>query len=346
MTKPEPEGTLAARTESPKTPVSTPLIDTAERSIEGIPSKGSVPGDFSVKKPVETQPRASPSQAPRKDDQKTQAIQPLPLEDVWLVQRQTSPLNQEEKQAAFSNEAQAADDVIINTFENTAAPLEIQGQEAHAQVREALREVSPGKPTDSSVEVITPRRQRPAREKDRGIEPAENAAPGEHAPTPSTAEALPAGNKLGKEKPITGFEKTSAEVFMAPEEVAGEEHLMTEIGSLPVDLWELIGESPQAAQPQPLQTATPAASGMPVQRESLPPQNGKKMPEAPAGYIQKQPAEPAAAVSAGAADAAGGAESQTSQPQAEIDMDELARRVYGEVKNRLALEWERMRRRV
>jgi hypothetical protein len=51
-------------------------------------------------------------------------------------------------------------------------------------------------------------------------------------------------------------------------------------------------------------------------------------------------------VSAGAADAAGGAESQTSQPQAEIDMDELARRVYGEVKKRLALEWERMRRRV
>jgi len=39
-------------------------------------------------------------------------------------------------------------------------------------------------------------------------------------------------------------------------------------------------------------------------------------------------------------------EPQRGQPQAEMDMDELARRVYGEVKKRLALEWERMRRRV
>ena len=119
---------------------------------------------------------------------------------------------------------------------------------------------------------------------------------------------------------------------------------MTEIGPLPVDLWELIGESPPAVRPQPMQTASPAASGMPVQRESLAPQNGKKIPEAPAGFVQRQ-VEPGAAVSQGASGAADSA-SQAGQPQAEIDMDELARRVYGEVKKRLALEWERMRRRL
>ena len=121
-------------------------------------------------------------------------------------------------------------------------------------MREALREVSPGKPTDSSVEIITPRRQRPAREKDLGIEPADKAAPGAHGPTRSTAGALPAANAPGKEKPSMDFEKASEEVFTAPEAVE------TEIGPLPVDLWELIGESPQAAQPRPMQTASPATS--------------------------------------------------------------------------------------
>ncbi len=345
MTKPEPGETLAARTESPRTPVSIPSADAAERTIEGIPSDEFVPGDSIEKKPVEPQPQELPSQALQIDDQKSQTIQPLPLEDVWPVQRQTSPLAQEGEQAAFADEAQEEnadyilDDVIsvndehIKTSENTAASLEILGQEEHAQVREALREVSPGKPTDSSVEIITPRRQRPAREKDLGIEPAEKAAPGAHGPTQSTVEALPAFNAPGKEKPGMDFEKASEEVFTASEAVE------TEIGPLPVDLWELIGESPQAAQPRPMQTASPATIGQPVQRESLAPQNGKKMPEAPTGFIQKQPEGLGAAGDQPVAAAA-------AEPQAEIDMDELARRVYGEVKRRLALEWERMRRRL
>jgi hypothetical protein len=344
MTKPEPRETLAARTESPKTPVSIPLADAAERIIEGISSDESVPGDSIVKKPFEPQPQELPSQAPRIDDQKSQAIQPLPLEDVWPVQRQTSPLMQEGEQAAFVDGAQDADDehigddVHIKTFENTAASLEILGQQEHTQVREALREVSPGKPTDSSVEVITPRRQRPAREKALGIEPAEKAAPGVHSQTTSKSELEAIATAPGKEIPGKDIENASAGILMASEEVE------TEIGPLPVDLWELIGESPQAAQPQSSQTASPATSGKPVQRESFSPQNGKKMPEAPTGFVQRQPAEPGAAGDQPVAAAA--AESQASQPQAEIDMDELARRVYGEVKKRLALEWERMRRRL
>ena len=351
MTKPAPGETLAARTESPKTPVSTPEGEPAERTIEGIPTSESVPGDFKIKKPVEPLPGEFPSQAPRIDDQKSQVIQPLPLEDAWPVQRQTSPLMQEEKQAAFSNESQDADDDYIvddehiNASENMAAPLEILGQEEHAQVREALREVSPGKPTDSPVEVITPRRQRPTREKDLGKEPEEKAAPGAYDQRPSKPELETIATAPGNEMPGKDFENVSDRVLMASEDVAGKGHLMTEIGPLPVDLWELIGESPQTAQPQPMQTASPAPSGQPVQRESLALQNGKKMPEAPTGFVQRQ-AEPGAAVSSGASGAAGAAESQAGQPQAEIDMDELARRVYGEVKKRLALEWERMRRRV
>ena len=116
MTKPEPGETLAARTESSKTPVSIPLADTAERTIEGIPSDESVPGDFIEKKPVEPQPQELPSQALQIDDQKSQTIQPLPLEDVWPVQRQTSPLAQEGEQATFADEA--LDDEHIKTPEN------------------------------------------------------------------------------------------------------------------------------------------------------------------------------------------------------------------------------------
>ncbi len=350
MTKPELGETLSASTESSKTPVSTPLGENEERIIAGISSDESVPGDFNVKKPVEPLPSESPSQAPRIDDQKSQAIQPLPLEDAWPVQRQASPLPQEGRPAAFAEEAHDANDVYIvdgrniDTSENTAVSLEILGQEEHAQVRDALREVSPGKPTDSSVEVITPRRQRPAHEKDQGMEPAERAAPGAHDQTPSTPELETIATAPGIEIPGKNFENASDRALMASEEASGRGHLMTEIGPLPVDLWELIGESPPAVRPQPMQTASPAASGMPVQRESLAPQNGKKIPEAPAGFVQRQ-VEPGAAVSQGASGAADSA-SQAGQPQAEIDMDELARRVYGEVKKRLALEWERMRRRL
>ena len=42
-----------------------------------------------------------------------------------------------------------------------------------------------------------------------------------------------------------------------------------------------------------------------------------------------------------AADTPGG-----TQPPAELDIDELAARVYGEVKRRLTVEWERLRRRI
>jgi hypothetical protein len=348
LTRPESGENQSARTESSKTPVSTSLGETVERTIAGISSDESIPDDFSVKKPVEPLPREFPSQVPRIDDQKSQAIQPLPLEAAWPVQRQASPRQREGKPSAFTEEARDANDAYsvdgrnIDTPEITSASLEILGQEEHAQVREALREVSPGKPTDSSVEVITPRRQRPAREKDQGIEPAEKAAPGAHDRTPSTPELEPLATAPGKEIPGKNFENASDRVLMASEDAAGKGHLMTEIGPLPVDLWELIGESPQTAQ-SPMQAASPATSAMPVQRESFAPQNGQKIPEAPTGFVQRQ-AEPGAAGDQPVADAA--AASQVGQPQVEIDLDELARRVYGEVKQRLALEWERMRRRL
>jgi hypothetical protein len=336
----EAEETLFSRTDSPTTPVLTAQGDTAERSIEGIPTHESAPGDFSVKKPVEPQSREFSYQAPQIVDQKSQAIQLQPLENAWPVQRQASPLKQEEKQAAFS------DDEHIKTSENTVVIPEILGQEAHAQVVEVLREVSSAKPTDSSVEVITPRRQRPTREKDPEVELAEKAAPFAHDQAPSKPEHEPSAAAPGIEISAEDFESASDGVLMASQEVAGEAHLMTEIGPLPIDLWELIGESPQSAQPQPMQSASPATSGKPAPRESLAPQNVKKIPEAPAGFVQRQPAEPGTAASTGISGAAGAAESQAEQPQAEIDMDELARRVYGEVKKRLALEWERMRRRL
>jgi hypothetical protein len=347
-TLPEPEETRTARTEF--YPPQAAAKEEAGAHDEGEALLESAPDGEIVNAPVGQQPGESTAETLQAEDQRPKTVQPLPLEAVWPVQRQSG---QPAQQDIFSDEGSGAEKSLSS--EKVAAALEILGQEAHAQVREALREVSPGKPSESSVEVITPRRRRPAFEQELGIGPAEKLAPRAQNQTHSIqgiekeqADIERTAPVPGIESPARDFEPVPEEMVMAPEEIPGIEHRLTEIGPLPVDLWTLIGESPGAAQPQSTQAASPAASGKPVQRESRPPQYGQKMPEALTGFVQRQPAEQSAAdsASAGTAGSAGGPEARGGQPQAEIDMDELARRVYGEVKKRLALEWERMRRRL
>jgi hypothetical protein len=125
------------------------------------------------------------------------------------------------------------------------------------------------------------------------------------------------------------------------------ELIETELGPLPADLWELIGESPQPTPSRTRQTTASATleEKIPEERRSPGSQEGDRV--VPLGLVQRQPAEPPAAEQETATSTSAGAPAMegTAKPPAEIDMDELAMRVYGEVKKRLALEWERLRRR-
>jgi hypothetical protein len=253
-----------------------------------------------------------------------QVVQPMPLEAVWPVQRQVAEVAQ--AAPAPSPVSEPAPGIL--------------GLEEHAQVREALREVVPGQPTDSAVEVITPRRPRPA--------------PATLQEMPAAAPAIESSQQVIEERP--------AEANWVP----------TEIGALPGDLWNLIGEKPpvqpqgegqpirHGETPDLLRLAAPdsalAAQGSDEQA-ALPAAEPQAAAQPETGRIIQRSLEPVAgsdASAAGVAPSTGAAasiEAETATGRAspalpsDQDLDELAVRVYGEVKKRLAVEWERMRRR-
>jgi hypothetical protein len=349
----EPGETPTERTQVYQPPTTTARNETVDRVEET-----SSPEPLEPQAPVL---REYGSEGPEVEDEKLQASQPLPLEAAWPVHRQTGQRTQAGRPAAFAEEAgemEAGYSLSGESFtpsEKTATTPAFLSPEVHAQVREALKDVSPGQPTGSSVEVIIPRRGRPAVEKEPGSEQVERGGPGEQEqpaamPTPEKTALVERPDAAPESvMPVQDLVADSAEAEMAPEEVVDEKHLMTEIGPLPADLWELIGESPRVEPAGPGGSASPITSGNPAQREASASQSGKQMPAAPHAYVQRQ-AEAAGAQTGEAASprssgSTGAAEALGKQPPAEIDMDELARRVYGEVKKRLNLEWERMRRR-
>jgi len=144
---------------------------------------------------------------------------------------------------------------------------------------------------------------------------------------------------------------------------AGEEEMVeTAIGPLPADLWGLIGERPPARPAEP----SLAAAGEPlVQRQPATrpePEISRReeatRPERRAARGAPDVRTSAEAVLQRAAAESTGAESAPPPPSEQaaggaaaanaggVNMDELAMKVYGEVKRRLSVEWERLRRRM
>jgi hypothetical protein len=120
----------------------------------------------------------------------------------------------------------------------------------------------------------------------------------------------------------------------------------TAIGPLPSDLWSLLGQKPPVHSNQPqIQVATPAGSNgqrifsdsytSTAQERSIP---GTSSP----AIIQRQTPPDGTSMPANSV------QDQTAQSekasQTEPNLDDLAQRVYSEIRHRLTLEWERMRR--
>ncbi len=300
----------------------------------------------------------------------------LPLETVWPVQRQTTP-------------APTSQPAIVQP---PAGPMiELPAEEANV-VRHTLSRVSSGQPTDSSVELVLPRRPRPT------------------TPKPST---ISSGNPVQRQ-PGEPAAKT---------EPAAPAVVQTDIGPLPADLWQILGQEPPAQtaahadtavmraietaeSPTPAQPmAQPAATDFPPAVNRLPLEQAQTAESAvvadqtiPAlttaptilsrSGLQRNETTPAimrqtdtptslphatldkpapdeeitgkweipsntwvappdiqreetASTPAPAPTPANGENGETKT--AEVDIDDVARRVYKDLKRRLVVEWERVR---
>jgi hypothetical protein len=277
-------------------------------------------------------------------------IAPVPLQQVWQVEEKPPPPSRP------SPEAKAAQPAV----QRKSAGGDSVGEEVHS----ALREVAPGKGTDSSIELVTPRRPRPV------VPPApierqvDDQPPDERPPAPPPVDHLPAADP-GQQRPAQ------------PAPTASEPHLVpTEIGDLPSDLWSLLGErppSPSAGSPvMPTAPATaqrsadvatavsaPALAGAPalaqMAAEAAPETARQRRDGDTAGAVTQYFAPPAiqridSEQAAGAGEAAGDPEETVAEQAPEgdegPDIDELARKVLPEIKRRLAIDWERGRGRI
>jgi hypothetical protein len=202
--------------------------------------------------------------------------QPLPLQAVWPVQRQEEPLSvlkaetPPDATSVMSVSAELPDPNFPDyrhlgyPFPQVSPPTEPSDLALVQNIHQTLQRVPTGQPTQSSIEVITPRRARPVR------------APAAKAPEAS--------------EPMTY--SSTAEIAAPPVELnqrAGLEMVSTDIGPLPSDLWQLLGEAP----PKPANASEPiapeAVSSVEVGEPSLTPQpvvQTKAEPEA-AGAAQK-----------------------------------------------------------
>ncbi len=128
-----------------------------------------------------------------------------PLEQAWPVQT-TVPAGQP----------------VLPPFapQKTAVPpIATTDPEQERLLRTRLEQVSAGKPTDSSIEVVLPRRPRPV------VPPKEEP-----------------------QKKLLPFLQRKVDAEAAARQKAEQAMVQTEIGPLPADMWELLGETPPAEE--------------------------------------------------------------------------------------------------
>ncbi len=294
--------------------------------------------------------------------------QALPLEAAWPVQRFTAPT----EVPAWSAQ-DAAPDVPLEMDEESFASTQ--------QLRSLLENISVEQPTESHVELVTPRKPRPRLPVSQPVQlQQEDAVPPDSRetttsenpfsdfPIPQPAETPDAVQMSRQVKEI------SQNAFSKPgqsPETEQTELVQTEIGPLPADLWHLLGQTPPSVQQVPpglpVPPGPPVPSGaahvraeagadeMPAERPTLAGAQGfilsdaaRKPAVSPApmpAIVQRQAQETDSSVPTQRPE---GEETQVegqAETGAEVDTDELARKVYAQIKRRLAVEWERLRKR-
>ncbi len=326
------------------------LIETAQRktSREG---EGTTEAIGSKAPQAAWQPMAVPdqhlplSEEPAYDQEASEEVfetgmdefqpQSLPLEEAWPVERLQQPTQK------FIQRAE------VSPAETYNPPVELPAEEA-AQIHRLMQDVKPGQPSDSMLEMITPLKPRPVMSvTEQAEEPVEAQAGEENisretqriqtSPSPSTGQVPPGlspelahlWGMLDEMQSGQGASEEKGEPQGTPEPSWEDRSTLELPGVLPGSPAgrpekDEIDQQIRAAE-APARTAhveTPL-----VQRQETP----------AAGTISS--ADSSQPVSQPAAET-----SEPAESSAGVDVDQLARQVYAEVKRKLALEWERMRR--
>lgn len=243
--------------------------------------------------------------------------QPVSLEAVWPVEVRGGGSVTESKISSAEYSHQPV----------SATISEPADEKSHQEVKKILQRIAPADKSDSGVEVITPRQGKPAvlSRKPLPISP--------HKPSTPIPDTLSPSPEPG---PIEG----------APELLKDDSQpIQTEIGALPSDLWQLLDEPvPQrdvpSAQPARIRTIPPAAEPSAVRRKHIPsgqPASTKLNPVSK-DVVQRQ--EESSPSSETATPGSG----QSPPAVNENAIEDLSRRVFNEIRRKLQLEWERIRR--
>ena len=251
--------------------------------------------------------------------------QQTPLEAIWPVERRKPDLPTSEPPFIPQVASQPG----------LPAPQE-------KRLRQVMQSFNSDQPTDSSVEIITPRQPRPA--------PA----------IPSVQPVIQRSMEEPTEQPLAVSQSKPKEQSTL---------VQTEIGDLPSDLWTLIGQkapsSPQSKEipavavesvrPRPLAIEAPKSER---QEKASTPESIHIQPllhSEPLGSraIQMSPENDSTSevIQASTEPGSPAQTEQQQQPQqagqagAEPNVEELAQKVYADIKRRLSVEWERLRQR-
>lgn len=256
-------------------------------------------------------------------------LQALPLEAVWAVQTTRHP---QSKSSVLPNERTkpvlSGEEIESSGESAQVVALSREDAESHDVVKSVLQGVHTSESTNSEIEFIPPLRPRPARsQREPGTLAEENIAPLTEQPHSSVQRQVDVDLR---------------------EEIGGSGLVATEIGPLPKDLWNLVGARPPVGKEEssPAVSGSIAAAVPEAQRSHL----GEAHSTTPLNVtsqrplVQRQSASPPTSEQADAPATPEGARDEE-QAGEEMDIEELARKVYSELRYRLELEWERLRRR-
>ncbi len=243
--------------------------------------------------------------------------QAWPLQSVWNVQRLDVPESRTHP-AVTPHEVHDESLISYEAEQDDEPDTEIEPM-VFGEEEEPLTEMDPLPSTVPSVsprapvEILPPSRPRPIR--------------ASVTPPATTLQRQPEDNgalRENKESPLVN----------------------TSIGPLPSDLWSLLGQTPPVNANSSAIHGTPPASfdqGRTAPDRHMPESKERSVPVAPVpAVVQRQtlPHEP----SMPASSEQGQMAQNEKATQPEPNLDDLAQRVYSEIRHRLTLEWERMRR--
>ena len=357
-----PQTTFPPRSESlSEIPFTSDDAKVAAETRETQSPKSKISLDSSATEALGSEPENASDEGPTDNLDKLEdniSIHPSPLQSVWPVLEKAARSEfRETTQPSSPSQTDAA-----YAYNRTALSQDF------GQIQSRLEKVRTT-PSDSSIEYIPPRRPRPSslaeqptkpadlvqrqlEDKNLDTQPVQPAAENRPFDSTSAVGATQLSSSVDQEahtqvpehkrpiipaQPVQRFKDESGSPGMVG----------TEFGDLPADLWQLIGEKPPAHLAAPPETIqTPVLSGpkqmhsssTQVMRSPVGSSSGQDESQSPqAQTIQRQTEQSTASTQA-----APGTEPAPREDQ-EVDIQELAKKVYSEIKQKLTLEWERRR---